>query len=118
MGCIPACRLGVQPLRLNAPSFGTWRFPHLPVPTGRIAKMQTQYIAAHAVRPGMNISLAGSIYAVESNFLDRHCNGLYQARSVLVCNSLTDRSAYGQGDHFGLLPTAQVLVITAGVELA
>jgi len=66
----------------------------------------------------MNISLAGSIYAVESNFLDRHCNGLYQARSVLVCNSLTDRSAYGQGDHFGLLPTAQVLVITAGAELA
>lgn len=80
--------------------------------------MQTQYLAAHAIRPGMKIALAGCIYAVESNFLDRHCNGLYQSRSVLVCNSLADRPGYGQGEHFGLFPSAQVLVITAGAELA
>lgn len=80
--------------------------------------MQTQLSAAHAIRPGMTIALAGCLYAVESNFLDRHCNGLYQSRSVLVCNSLPERQGFGQGEHFGLLPSAQVLVVTAGFELA
>lgn len=79
--------------------------------------MQTQFIAARAIRPGMKIALAGCLYAVEANLPDRHCNGLYQSRSVLVCNSLPERSGFGQGEHFGLLPTAQVLVITAGSEL-
>ena len=79
--------------------------------------MQTKYIAAPAILPGMKIALAGCLYAVESNLLDRHCNGLYQSRSVLVCNSLPERPGYGQGEHFGLLPSAQVLVVTAGAEL-
>lgn len=79
--------------------------------------MQTQYIAAHAVQPGMTISLAGCFYAVDENLLDRHCNGLYQSRSVLVCNSLPDRPGFGQGEHFGLLPSALVLVVATSAEL-
>ena len=79
--------------------------------------MQTKYIAAHAILPGMKIAVAGGLYAVASNLLDRPCNGLYQSRSVLVCNSLPERPGYGQGEHFGLLPSAQVLVVTAGAEL-
>lgn len=78
--------------------------------------MQTQYLAAHAIRPGMKVALAGCLYAVEANLLDRHCNGLYQTRSVLVCNSIPELSGLGQSEHFGLLPSAQVLVVTSGAE--
>lgn len=79
--------------------------------------MQTQTLPAINVRPGMNIALAGSVYAVESNLLDRHSNGPYQSRSVLVCNSIPDRNGYGQGEHFGLLPSTPVLVILTDLEL-
>lgn len=79
--------------------------------------MKTKTISAIDVRPGMNIALAGSVYAVESNLFDRHSNGPYQSRSVLVCNSILERQGSGQGEYFGLLPSTPVLVILTNLEL-
>lgn len=73
--------------------------------------MKTQTLAAHAVKAGMNVFLAGSVYAVESNLFDRHGKGPYQSLSVLICNSLSAGRGYGQGEHFGLLPSTPVSVI-------
>ena len=40
--------------------------------------MKTQTLAAHAVKAGMNVFLAGSVHAVESNLFDRHGKGSHQ----------------------------------------
>ncbi|MPQ71533.1 hypothetical protein [Pseudomonas sp. MWU12-2323] len=79
--------------------------------------MKTQTIPAIDIQPGMNIALAGSVYAVESNLFDRHSNGPYQSRSVLVCNPIPERQGYRQGEFFGLLPSTLVLVILTDLEL-
>lgn len=79
--------------------------------------MKTQTLVAHAVKAGMNVFLAGSVYAVESNRFDRHGKGPYQSLSVLVCNSLSEDRGYGHGEHFGLLPSTPVLVILTNLEL-
>jgi hypothetical protein len=117
MGCIPAHRLGVQPLRLMRAKFGTWRYPYCLPPDRPDDTMKTQTLTAHTVRAGMNVVLAGSVYEVESNLFDRHGKGSNQALSVLVCNSKHVVQGYGQGEHFGLLPSTPVHVIVASPEL-
>ncbi len=74
--------------------------------------MKTQTLAAHAVRAGMQVYLAGSVYTVESNLFDRHGKAPYQALNILVCNSHSTGSSYGVGEHFGLLPSTPVTAIT------
>lgn len=74
--------------------------------------MQTQLLPAHAVRAGMNVFIAGSVYAVESNWFDRHGKAHFEPLTILVCNRpQSEGDAYGNGEHFGLLPTARITVI-------
>jgi hypothetical protein len=73
--------------------------------------MQTKTISAYAVRAGMHVFLAGSVYAVESNLFDRHGKALYEPLNILVCNSTLAEHVVGQGEHFGLLPTQLVTVV-------
>lgn len=73
--------------------------------------MQIQTLPAHAVRAGMQVFLAGSVYAVESNLFDRHGKAFYEPLNILVCNAEPSGSIYGQGEHFGLLPSSRVPVI-------
>lgn len=79
--------------------------------------MKTQRLAAHAVRPGMQVFLAGRVYTVESNLFDRHGKAPYQPLNILICNSHSTVGGYGNGEHFGLLPSTPVTAIKAGAEL-
>lgn len=75
--------------------------------------MKTKTLPAHAVRAGMSVFVAGCVYAVESNLFDRHGKGPNQSLSILVCKSAPDRHGYCHGEHFGFLPSTQVMVIQA-----
>ncbi|MEX6780333.1 hypothetical protein [Pseudomonas aeruginosa] len=75
--------------------------------------MKTQILAAHAVRAGMQVYLAGSFYAVESNLFDRHGKAPNQALTILECSSQETESGYGAKEHFGLLPSTPVVAIRA-----
>lgn len=74
--------------------------------------MQTQLLPAHAVRAGMHIVIAGSVYAVESNWFDRHGKAHFEPLNILVCNRpQSEGEMNGNGEHFGLMPTARITVI-------
>lgn len=73
--------------------------------------MKTKTVPAHAVRAGVQVFLAGSVYVVDSNLYDRHGKGSNQALSVLICSSNPSVQGYGQGEHFGLLPSTPVSVV-------
>lgn len=74
--------------------------------------MEAKTIAAHAVRPGMRVFIAGTELSVEANLFDRHGKGPYQALTILVTNTQPQGNGYGQGEHYGLLPSTPVTVLS------
>ncbi|HBP1602495.1 TPA: hypothetical protein L5U90_003602 [Pseudomonas aeruginosa] len=79
--------------------------------------MKTQILAAHKVRAGMQVYVAGSVYAVEANLFDRHGKAPNQALNILECSSPEIESGYGAKEHFGLLPSTPVVAFLAISEL-